>query len=83
MLLASLRCGLNRVELQEDVQVVPEDAEREDGDGERIASIARIAAEELGNDLVVVFCVPLDVCSYCLRVRSAAIQARPRWSAGL
>jgi hypothetical protein len=37
------------------VQVVAEDAQREDGYGERIASKSRVATEQLRNDLVVVF----------------------------
>jgi hypothetical protein len=41
------------------VQVVAEDTEREDGYGEAIAAIARITAEDLGDGLVVVFCVLL------------------------
>jgi hypothetical protein len=39
-----------------DVQVVPEDAEGEDGQGEAIAAEAWVAAGELGESLVVVFC---------------------------
>lgn len=48
-----------------DVQVVPEDAEGEDGQGEAIAAEACVAAGELGEDLVVVFCgtaVSADLC---------------------
>lgn len=37
------------------VEVVPDDSEREDGDGEEVAAIARVAAEKLGEDSVVVF----------------------------
>ena len=46
---------LPRLVGQENVQVVSEDTEREDGNGERIAAVASIAAKELGDDLVVVF----------------------------
>jgi hypothetical protein len=42
-----------------DVQVVAEDAEREDGYGETIAAISRVTAEDLGDGLVVVFYVLL------------------------
>lgn len=37
------------------VQVVPEDAEQEDGYGQGIAAEACITTEELGDDLAVVF----------------------------
>jgi hypothetical protein len=43
-----------------DVQVVSEDAEREDGHGERIAAQARVAAEEPRDDLVVVLWIPVS-----------------------
>jgi hypothetical protein len=41
---------------EEDAQVVPEDSEREDGDGEAIAAEAGVAAEQLRDGLIVVFC---------------------------
>lgn len=46
---------------QGNVQIVPEDSKREDGDGERIASIASVTAEEFGDNLVVVFWAPSDM----------------------
>jgi hypothetical protein len=39
------------------VQVVAEDTQREDGYGEAIAAKTCITAKQLGDDLVVVFCV--------------------------
>jgi hypothetical protein len=42
-----------------DIQVVAEDAEREDGYGETIAAISCVAAEDLGDGLFVVFYVLL------------------------
>jgi hypothetical protein len=44
-----------------DVQVVPEDSQGEDGDSERIAAEARVTAEELRDDFIVVFCNVLVV----------------------
>lgn len=38
------------------VEDVAEDAEGEDGDGEAVAAVVGVAACELGEDLVVVFC---------------------------
>jgi len=38
------------------VQVVPEDAEGEDGHGEAIAAEAWVTAGELGEYFIVVFC---------------------------
>ena len=40
-----------------DVQVVAEDAEREDGYGEAVAAVTGVTAEELGYSFVVVFWV--------------------------
>lgn len=37
------------------VQPVPEDSEREDGEGEEVAAVARVAAKEVGEQAVVVF----------------------------
>lgn len=48
-------CGRGR----EDVQVVAENTKREDGYGEAIAAQTTIAAKELGDDFVVVFCASL------------------------
>lgn len=52
-----------------DVQVVSEDAEREDGHGERVAPIATVTTEELSDDLVVVLCVISDMCSATLALQ--------------
>lgn len=38
-----------------EVEVVTEEAEREDGHGEGVAGVARVAAGELGEEFVVVF----------------------------
>lgn len=52
--------------VDEDVQVVAEDAEGEDCHGEGVAAVAGVAAEELGDCFVVVFCeVGVLLASYC------------------
>jgi hypothetical protein len=48
-----------------DIQVVPDNAEREDSDGETIASESCITAEQLRDGFVVVFCVLLTESGDC------------------
>jgi hypothetical protein len=49
------------------IQVIPENAQREDAHGERIAAVSAITTEKLSDDLVMVFYAMLDMrlqCSY-------------------
>ena len=39
------------------VQVISDNSKREDGYGQAVAAVARVSAEELGDDFIVVFCI--------------------------
>lgn len=54
------------------IHVISQDTKRENSHGEPVASIPRVPAKQLGDDLVMIFCTAIAigfVSRYCLRLR--------------